>query len=135
MAYWNWKATKLGPTLAVLLTALCLSGNAAAQVSRADWDQRYEKARHLLVSGHEAQAAPEFERLSRLAPTTEDAHRASELAEICRAKLSAQADAALMRSSSELTLLYSTAFVYGLGTSAWVALMTQPKNLAGAVLP
>ena len=34
-----------------------------------------------------------------------------------------------------MTVLYATAFVYGLGTSAWVALMTQPKNLGAAVLP
>jgi len=129
------KATKLAPALAVLLAALCFSDNAIALESRADWDARYERARHLLVSGREAEAAPEFDQLSLSAPTEEDAHRASELATICRAKLNAQADAAYLRSTGELTFLYSTAFVYGLGTSAWVALMTQPKNLGGAVLP
>lgn len=134
MALWNLKLTKL-TAAAVLFVTACLSRNASAQTSRVDWDQRYEKARRLLVSGREAEAAPEFEQLSHSAPTEEDAHRANELAEICRAKLSAQADAAYLRSSGELTFLYSTAFVYGLGTSAWVALMTQPKNLGGAILP
>ncbi|HYQ44438.1 MAG TPA: hypothetical protein VER11_20790 [Polyangiaceae bacterium] len=135
MTVWNLKSTKLAPALAVLIATVCFTGSASAQVSRADWDQRYEKARHLLVSGDEAEAAPEFEQLSLLAPTEEDAHRARELAEICRAKLSAEVDAGYLRSSGELTFLYSTAFVYGLGTSAWVAMMTQPKNLGGAVLP
>jgi len=135
MIYWNSKGKKLGPALVVLLSVLCFSGTVAAQASRADWDERYAKARRLLVSGHEAEAAPEFDQLSAAAPTVEDAHRASELADICRAKLSAQADAAHLRSTGELTLLYSTAFVYGLGTSAWVAMMTEPKNLGGAVLP
>jgi len=135
MIYSNSKKTKLALPLAVLCAALCLSVNAAAQTSRGDWNDRYAKARLLLVSGHEAEACPEFERLSIDAPTEEDARRASELADICRAKLSAEADAAHLRSSGEMTLLYSTAFVYGLGTSAWVALLAQPKNLGGAVLP
>jgi hypothetical protein len=135
MVNWNSNKTKLAPALAALLAVLIFSGSAAAQASRAEWDERYAKARRLLVSGHEVEAAPEFEQLSVAAPTEEDARRASELAEICRAKVRAQADAYYLRSSGELTLLYSTAFVYGLGTSAWVAEMTQPKNLGGALLP
>src|SRR4051812_43485883 len=136
MVTWNSKKSRRWPSLALLLTALCWSASAAAEGSHAvNWDERYAKARRLLVSGHEAEAAPEFEQLSITAATEEDTRRANELAEICRAKLRAQADAAYLRSSGEMTLLYSTAFVYGLGTSAWVALMTQPKNLGGAVLP
>src|SRR6185369_14931296 len=136
MAYPDSRKTKLGPALAGLLAALCFSASAAAQTSRSEWDERYAKARHLIVSGHEAEAAPEFDQLSASAPTVDDARRASELAEICRAKLSTQAEAeAHLRSTGEMTFLYSTAFVYGLGTSAWVALMTQPKNLGGAILP
>jgi hypothetical protein len=135
MVNWNSKKTKLGAVLAVLLAGLCSPRTASAQAARADWDERYAKARQLLVSGHEAEAAPEFDQLSAAAPTAEDARRASELAEICHAKLRAQADAGRLRSTGEMTFLYSTAFVYGLGTSAWVALMTQPKNLGGAVLP
>jgi hypothetical protein len=131
----NRPKVKLAALLAALLAMLCGSPDAAAQTSRAEWDERYAKARQAFVTGHEAEAAPEFEQLSASAPTPEDARRASELAEICRAKLSTQADAAHLRSSGEMTLLYTTAFVYGLGTSTWVALMTQPKNLGGAVLP
>ncbi|HEY5373366.1 MAG TPA: hypothetical protein VIK01_06750 [Polyangiaceae bacterium] len=117
-----------------LLASLC-SHAALAQSSRADWDQRYERAREQLVSGHEAQAEPVFARLAQDAPTPEDARLAGELAKICRSKLSVQTDAAHLRGQEEMTVLYATAFVYGLGTSAWVALMTEPKNLGAAVLP
>ncbi|HEY3666018.1 MAG TPA: hypothetical protein VGL19_08470 [Polyangiaceae bacterium] len=120
--------------LGILLASL-LSHTALAQGSRAEWDQRYDRARDQLVAGHEALAAAVFERLAKEAPTPEDARRASELAEICRSKLSRETDAAHLRSQEEMTVLYATAFVYGLGTSAWVALMTEPKNLGGAVLP
>jgi len=135
MSYPHSNTIKFGLPLAVLFAALCVSVNSAAQSSRGDWDERYAQARRSLVSGHEGEAAQQFEQLSASAPTEEDARRASELAEICRAKLSAQSDAAHLRSSGEMTLLYSTAFVYGLGTSAWVALLAQPKNLGGALLP
>ena len=124
-----------GLTAAALLLGLSYSHSALAQSSRAEWDQRYERAREQLVSGHEAQAAPRFDRLAQDAPTPEDARRATELAEICRSKLRVQTDTAALRSQEEITILYATAFVYGLGTSAWVALMTQPKNLGAAVLP
>jgi len=125
------------PALAtVLLIALALwPSSAHAQSNRASWNERYARAREELVAGHEALAAPVFERLAAEAPTPEDARLAEELAEICRSRLRGDADAAHLRTHDELTLLYSTAFVYGLGTSAWVALMTEPKNLGGAVLP
>lgn len=136
MDHGNPQKARQALVLIGLFAALCFSRSAAAQTTRADWDERYAKARQLLVSGHEAEAGPEFDQLSAAAPTPDDATRARELAEICRAKLSNQADAAAhLRSTGEMTFLYSTAFVYGLGTSAWVALMTQPKNLGGAVLP
>ena len=114
---------------------LLWSGASLAQTPVDGWQIRYEKARSLLVAGKEEEAAPAFERLAREAPTPESAQRAQELAEICRSKLQTEADAAHLRSQGEMTLLYATAFAYGLGTSAWVALMTEPKNLGAAVLP
>ena len=102
---------------------------------RQAWDARYARARADLVNNRDAEADLEFNELAANAPTPEDARRAEELAEICRARLQSKSDAAHLRTPEELTLLYSTAFVYGLGTSAWVALQTEPKNLGGAVLP
>src|SRR5438128_775751 len=86
------------------LFALLYSRPALAQSSRGDWDQRYERARAELVLDHDAQAAALFEQLSRDAPTPEDSRRASELAEICRAKLSVRKDAAHLRSQEEMTV-------------------------------
>src|SRR5450432_1106009 len=125
----------VGAATAGLCALLLLPRAAAADPSRADWDQRCARAREELVAGHDAEARIEFQRLTAQAPTPEDARLAEELAEICRSRLQGDADAAHIRTHEELTLLYGTAFVYGLGTSAWVALMTQPKNLGGAVLP
>ena len=121
--------------VASLLVTLLTCTVAVAQTAPAEWPVQYEKARDLLVAGKEEEAAVAFERLAREAPSPTDAQRADELAEICRSRLRAVSDAAHLRSQGEMTLLYSTAFVYGLGTSAWVALMTEPKNLGAAVLP
>ena len=121
--------------LLALLALFASARAAAAEVDRTEWDTRYAQARADLVAGREERANAAFERLATDAPTPEDARRADELAEICRAKIQRNADVALIRTPQELTLLYSTAFIYGLGSSAWVALMTEPKNLGAAVLP
>lgn len=49
-------------------------------------------------------------------------------------EVEAQAQPAL-RTPDELTVLYTTAVLYGLGSSAWLALQVQPSNIAGALLP
>ncbi len=102
---------------------------------RAEWDARYARAREDLIAGRDAEADVAFDTLAPSAPTPEDARRVKELADICRLRLKRQADAAVLRTPQELTLLYATAFIYGLGTSSWVALETEPKNVGGAVLP
>jgi hypothetical protein len=107
----------------------------AVEPDRSAWDTRYAEARTDFLAGREALADAKFDRLAAQAPTPEDARRAQEMAELSRAKLARLEDASVIRTPQELTLLYSTAFVYGLGTSAWVALMTEPKNLGAAVLP
>ena len=114
-----------------------LEGGACPRKSpyRAGWDARYARAKADLVAGRDAEADVAFDALAANAPTPEDARRAQELSDICRSKLKRQADGAVLRTQQELTLLYSTAFVYGLGTSAWVALETEPKNVGAAVLP
>ena len=109
--------------------------SAAAGAPHPTWEERYADARSQFVAGHEAEAASMFEQLASEAASSEDARRASELAQICRSKLRLNADLSHLRTPQELTILYATAFVYGLGTSAWVALLTEPKNLGGAVLP
>ncbi|HET7540331.1 MAG TPA: hypothetical protein VFK05_10690 [Polyangiaceae bacterium] len=121
--------------LASLMATLLFGSVAAAESADEGWEARYAKARALLVAGKEEDAAPVFEQLAKEAPTPEDERRAEELAEICRSKLRAKSGPSYLRSQGEMTLLYSTAFVYGLGSSAWVALLVEPKNMAAAVLP
>jgi hypothetical protein len=104
---------------------------------RANWWDRYAQGRTLLLDEHYAAAAAIFESLEGTATTVDQKRLASELAMIARALEGAHQ--ALRpderRTADELSLLYSTAFIYGFGTSAWVALQTQPEHFAGAVLP
>jgi hypothetical protein len=120
-----------GPGLAVLAFAAPLHAGTPS------WRDRYEQARTVLVEGDAASAAAEFEALARDAPSPEDRNLALELAAVARAKAQKDnlADVPHIRTTDELSVLYSTAFLYGLGTSAWVVLLTKPDNLAGAVLP
>jgi hypothetical protein len=52
---------------------------------------------------------------------------------LCHSSVSAQEPA--LRTSDELTVLYTTAILYGLGTSAWLALQIKPSEVTGALLP
>lgn len=110
---------------------------ARASPDSAAWHARYEQAKSALVHGRAAEAAKEFEALVEDAPTPADERLASELLSVARAAKVHEkpAPSPNVRSSDELTVLYATAFAYGLGTSAWVVLLTEPENLAGAVLP
>jgi hypothetical protein len=47
----------------------------------------------------------------------------------------AQAQEPALRTTDELTVLYTTAVLYGLGSSAWLALQVEPGNVAGALVP
>lgn len=102
-----------------------------------DWWELYREARALLLEERYAEAAALFENLQVTASSDEQRRLAMELAMIARALEGEHA--ALRpderRTSDELSLLYSSAFVYGFGTSAWLALQTKPGSFAGAVLP
>jgi hypothetical protein len=102
------------------------------------WRARYERAKQMLAEGRAAEAAEEFEALEEGAPTTADERLVRELEAVALAAAQRQQKPpppANVRSSDELTFLYASAFIYGLGTSTWVVLLTKPESLAGAVLP
>ncbi len=102
------------------------------------WRRRYEAARLALVEGRDAEAAREFTALAEEAPTYEDRIVAEELAEVAStrsAKHRLELTPPDIRTADELSLLYTTAFLYGFGTSGWLALQTKPQNVAAAVLP
>jgi hypothetical protein len=109
----------------------------AHQQAPAEWWDRYGQGRALLLREDYAGAAEIFESLQGTATSVDQKRLASELAMIARA-LEGEHEALrpdARRTADELSLLYSTAFFYGFGTSAWVALQTQPNHFAGAVLP
>ena len=111
------------------------AGNAATDEAR--WRERYAHARAALIEGHDKEAARELEALAGDAPTDDDAKLARELASVARAtaRRSGGPEEPHIRSSDELSVLYASAFIYGLGTGGWVVLLTQPDNFAIAILP
>ncbi len=121
--------------IALLLICIVTSSSWSSAAST-QWDERYDEARTALIEDRHGEAATMFDELARTAENAEDRRLASEFAAIARERLARipppQPD---LRTTDELSLLYTSAFVYGFGTSAWVALHTKPDNVAGAVLP
>lgn len=108
----------------------------AREPSRA-WKERYVRARTDLVEARYERAERELVELAKIAPTAAEAALALDLADLARASQAraARTGGPHVRTTDELSVLYSSAFLYGLGTSAWIALETKPQNLAGAALP
>jgi hypothetical protein len=124
--------------LAASVVSVGLSFGTPAAAAEETWHERYERAQELLVQGEEGRAAGEFDALAKTAKTPEDRAVAEEMAKVARARVAYEARRPVtghLRTSDELSLLYTTAFAYGFGTSAWLALQVQPKNLATAVIP
>jgi hypothetical protein len=117
-----------------LALTLCFHTSVSAQPR--DWAERYAHARRALLQEEWSEAERELDALAASAPSAEQRLLAVELASIARAKLDAAAlPRASLRTSDELTTLYTTAIFFGIGTSAWLALQSEPDNVAGALLP
>ena len=119
------------------LFALILLTHAHSAFAAGTWQERYEAAKRALIAGEDEKAAAELETLAAEAPTPDERRVALELADVARARQKPRppAPAPQLRSNDEISILYTSAFVYGLGTSAWIVLLTKPENFAGAVLP
>jgi hypothetical protein len=110
-----------------------------AQSPQSSWHERYEHARAALIDERFADARAQLELLAQSAETDTDRRLAMELAEVARIeamrhgpKLDLQPE---LRTSDELAVLYTTAALYGLGTSGWLTLQLQPKTFGGAIIP
>jgi hypothetical protein len=115
---------------------LCSAQLAWADSPPKTWRERYEAARELLVKDQDAAASREFAELAATAENPEDRRLAEELLTLARLKAKPpEPPPPALRRSDELSLLYTSALVYGLGTSAWIALVTKPKSLGAAALP
>lgn len=94
-------------------------------------------AKAAFIAGRDAEALQRFEALVEQAPTPEDRRIVQELAAIVRERLdeTERQKSPYLRTLDELSVLYTTAFAYGFGTSAWVALQVQPGSFAAAIVP
>jgi hypothetical protein len=132
--------------LAVITCALA-SAPASAQPTRAPdaWAQRYDRARNDMIEGRVREAEMEFRALAAQARTEGERALALEMARLSAAYVarldetkkaprnSHPRDA--IRTTDELTLFYTSAFLYGAGTGAWFLLQVQPDTAATATLP
>lgn len=106
------------------------------------WSTAYAEARRLLDERDYAAAAPRFRALAASAASDGDRRVALEMAHVAET-LGApppSAETPLVigpkrRTRDEITLLYTSAFVYGAGTGAWFLLQTQPDTALTATLP
>lgn len=115
-----------------------LAWSSTAFAAHDEWRERYQRARAALIEHREQDALDELEQIAESAPTTEERKAALELAEVARARLAIerrQVPQPKIRTSDELALLYTTSFIYGFGTSGWLALQLKPQSFPAAVLP
>ncbi len=109
------------------------------------WQTRYDRARAKMLEGRFREAESDFRALSSEAKGAERtlaeemANLARSYAERVERTLPDPPPSAFRkgrpRSTDELTLLYTSAFLYGAGTGIWFLLQTQPDSTVTAVLP
>lgn len=108
------------------------------ELSDAPYEVLFERARQALIDNRDEEALEQFEALSRVAPTPADRRIADEFASLARDRITLREQAALkpeIRTTDELSVLYTTAFTYGVGTSTWFALQVKPSSFPTALLP
>jgi hypothetical protein len=119
------------------VVVLALAASAAAQAPESAWNERFARARAQLIADDCYEAARELSALQSAATSDRDRVRAAELLSLARARCMflGASDQPILRTSDELTALYAAALIYGLGTSAWVALQIRPESFGTALLP
>ncbi|CAN5657900.1 hypothetical protein BH09MYX1_BH09MYX1_03350 [soil metagenome] len=127
-----------------LVVSSILGALATAAAAHADsppeptaWRARYEIARNKIARGECQSAIGDFDTLSKSATSEADRELASEMSRVCHETLLRPEPAPdpRLRTTDEITILYANAFLYGLGTSAWFVLETEPNNVLLAMLP
>ncbi|MCA9587401.1 MAG: hypothetical protein KC657_18870 [Myxococcales bacterium] len=108
-----------------------------------EWRERYARAREDMMAGRFRDAQVQLRALASEAKSDQDRALALEMAKLAgawadRSDVPAPAPSqprASIRTSGELTMLYATSFLYGVGTGVWFLLQTQPESAATATLP
>ncbi len=138
----------LRASVAAVLAVVCSSPSAAhaeeprTSSTRVEWRERYDAAREDLVDGRFRRAELALRALAVEASTASDralaiemARLASEYAERAEAGGGARPRGRDIRTTDELTLLYASSFLYGVGTGTWFLLQVQPDSAITATLP
>lgn len=122
---------------ALLTPILSVVQAQSAPEAQVVWQERFERARAQLLEDECREAAAALSELERAAASDVDRARAAELASYARARcaLRGGSDQPSLRTSDELTALYTAAVLYGLGTGAWIALQLRPESFGTALLP
>lgn len=147
--------------LRAALASLLAAGTFAPAAARADdpaaaspaaepesWDARYDVAYEALSAGRLREAATLFHALARTARNDRERVLAHELARLASeaadrgAPVPSQAlpqppppKVRAIRGPEEITLLYASGFLYGVGSGVWFLLSTQPDSAVTATLP
>ncbi len=136
----GWVLLWLGRSPSVA-AAPAVSGAPDSEVAvrAALWRSRYAHAQSAVGAGRYAEALRELQAIEGDAPTREERLLAHELGFIAEARLNTdereEQASPDIRTSDEMSVLYASSFLYGLGTSSWVTLQLKPKTVAGAFLP
>ncbi|MFZ5891651.1 MAG: hypothetical protein ACOY0T_11410 [Myxococcota bacterium] len=113
------------------------------------WQRDYTRARNELTAGHFALAAEQFRALAASATNPFDRRLALEQAALASdwqtrnlvLALRSEQDSKLppvasnRRTTDEISILYTNAAIYGLGSGAALAINTEPDSAAGGILP
>lgn len=114
------------------------------------WSTRYAEARDAMLAGRFADCRSGARALIDAAGTATERALATELAHVCGAlaandlifvkrqdlgESTVAQRAAGIRTTDELVLLYSNSVLYGIGTGAWIAVLAEPREPAGVILP
>ena len=147
-------ATPVAPSGAAPAAAAAPAEQAApvesSRLPDSPWALAYAEARTALARGDFARAASSFAQLAESARTPQDHALCIELADLAnhwaqagfvlslpRASGIAERSGVRLneRTTDEISILYLSSVLYGLGTGAWLAVVSEPKDTAGVVLP
>jgi len=155
LAFWGasrvaWAQGQAEPAPSAAEAAAPLAGPPAPRPRDAAWEKKYLLARERLMVGDFSGAAAMFNELAKQATDPADRGLASEQEQLAadwarrdlvlvrRADLgesAISAKAAGERTTDEIAVLYTNSVLYGLGTGAWLGVLTKPDSAAGAILP
>lgn len=131
-------------------TSAALAMAPAESAETSSWTAEYVRARSALREGRFAAAAHSFASLALSAHTAEKRALCTELAALGQhwadAGLTLRANAqggagptsaahSSERTTDEISVLYLNSVLYGLGSGAWLATLSEPKEPASAILP